>query len=71
MYSKKSCQQILAIWKKDNWEHWFGKDIQNPLDHIKEFWDGGKLRLYQRFWNPDLKWKLPVSCTNEKWKMEF
>jgi hypothetical protein len=57
--------------EEKNQEKWLGKGIENPLDYIKELWDGKKLHQYQHFWNLELVWELPISCTNEECKMIF
>ena len=71
MRSRKKCEQMLTMWKRENRERWLGKGIANPPNHIKEIWDGEKLCQYQDFWNPEVEWELPVSCGNEDCKMIF
>jgi hypothetical protein len=59
------------MWKRENRVRWLGKGVENPPYYIQGFWDGKKLCQYQDFWNPEMEWELPMSCTNEECKLVF
>lgn len=69
MSSQSYCEKILNMWT--NKDRWINKSVFEGPDHVKEFWDGEKIRLYQDFWNPATTWELPVRCSTPGCKMAY
>ena len=44
MQSQIFCEKMIALW--ENRESWMNKDVEEGLDHIKDFWDGEKMHEY-------------------------
>ncbi|MCO5577982.1 hypothetical protein L7F22_031820 [Adiantum nelumboides] len=62
--SETLCYDFLRMWRSK--ERWINQPPSAYPDHINEYWDGEKIRIYQDFWNPDKEWEAPIICEDPK-----
>ena len=67
--SHSLCLDLLTMWH--NKKRWLGKQQNEQLEYVNEFWDGTKCREYQQFWDPNSAYELPIICKQSHCKKAY